>query len=60
MAIIHGLRYALHVIVHPFDGFWDLKHEKRGNLASALIILAATILAYMGGEAVYRFSLQLQ
>lgn len=50
MAIIHGLRYALHVIVHPFDGFWDLKHEKRGNLASALIILAATILAYMGGR----------
>jgi len=26
-----GLRYALYVIVHPFDGFWDLKHEKRGQ-----------------------------
>jgi hypothetical protein len=21
------LRFALYVIVHPFDGFWDLTHE---------------------------------
>jgi hypothetical protein len=26
-------------MVRPFDGFWDLKHEKRGSLGSALIIL---------------------
>ena len=25
------LLYAFHVIFHPFDGFWDLKHEKRGG-----------------------------
>ena len=30
-----SLRYALHVISHPFDGFWDLIHEKRGTLAAA-------------------------
>ena len=30
-----SLRYALHVITHPFDGFWDLIHEKRGTLAAA-------------------------
>ena len=30
-----SLRYALHVITHPFDGFWDLTHEHRGNLAVA-------------------------
>ena len=29
------LRYALYVIFHPFDGFWDLVHEKRGSLAAA-------------------------
>lgn len=29
------LRYGLHVIFHPFDGFWDLKHEKRGGIAAA-------------------------
>ena len=30
-----SLRYSLHVITHPFDGFWDLIHEKRGSLAAA-------------------------
>lgn len=36
------LRYALHVIVRPFDGFWDLSREKRGSVAAAntIIILA--------------------
>lgn len=40
------LLYAFHVIIHPFDGFWDLKHEKRGSVRSALVILIITILAY--------------
>jgi len=26
------LLYAFHVIFHPFDGFWDLKHELRGSV----------------------------
>ena len=30
-----SLRYAFHVITHPFDGFWDLIHEKRGTIAAA-------------------------
>ena len=30
-----SLRYSLHVITHPFDGFWDLIHEKKGTLAAA-------------------------
>jgi hypothetical protein len=30
---------------HPFDGFWDLKHEKRGSLRAALTILGAVIVA---------------
>lgn len=40
------LLYAFHVILHPFDGFWDLKHEKRGSARSAFVILIVTILAY--------------
>lgn len=40
------LLYAFHVMLHPFDGFWDLKHEKRGSIRSALVILVITILAY--------------
>ncbi len=30
-----SLRYSLHVITHPFDGFWDLIHEQRGTMAAA-------------------------
>ena len=30
-----SLKYSLYVITHPFDGFWDLVHEKRGTMAAA-------------------------
>ena len=40
------LLYINHVIFHPFDGFWDLKHEKRGSLRAALTIFAILILSY--------------
>ncbi len=39
--VLDGLNYAFYVIFHPFDGFYDLKHEKRGNAASATVIFAA-------------------
>ena len=32
-AIKEQMRFALHISTHPFDGFWDLKHEKRGSVA---------------------------
>ena len=37
--------YCFYVMVHPFDGFWDLKHEKRGSVRGGLCILALTILS---------------
>ncbi len=40
-----SLKYALYVITHPFDGFWDLTHEKRGSIAAANTILFLTLLA---------------
>jgi tetratricopeptide (TPR) repeat protein len=40
------LLYVFHVIFHPFDGFWDLKHEKRGSLRAAITILGMTIIAF--------------
>ncbi len=40
-----SLKYALYVITHPFDGFWDLTHEKRGSLAAANTILLLTLLS---------------
>lgn len=37
------IMYAFHCMLHPFDGFWDLKHEKRGGLRGAtLLLLLAT------------------
>ena len=30
-----SVKYSLHVITHPFDGFWDLIHEQRGTIAAA-------------------------
>lgn len=32
---LSSMRYALYVITHPFDGFWDLIHEKKGSIAAA-------------------------
>lgn len=40
-----SLRFSLHCITHPLDGFWDLTHEKRGTVAAANTILLLTILA---------------
>ena len=39
-----SLRYALYVITHPFDGFWDLIHEKRGTIAAANTFLLLFLL----------------
>ena len=36
------LRYAFYILFHPFDGFYDLKHEKRGSMRVALILYALT------------------
>lgn len=39
------LIFPFHLVFHPFDGFWDLKHEKRGSVRGGLTILGLTILA---------------
>lgn len=41
------LLYAFHLIFHPFDGFWDLKHENRGGIRGATVILMTTILIFI-------------
>lgn len=38
--------YGFWVINHPFDGFWDLKHEKRGSVRGAFFYIAMTVLAF--------------
>ena len=37
--------YGFYVIMHPFDGFWDLKHEKRGSVRGGICILVLTVFA---------------
>jgi Yip1 domain. len=41
MRFLKELRYSLHVAIHPFDGFWDLKYENKGKLRVALFMLLA-------------------
>jgi len=44
---LEELLYMFHLVFHPFDGFWDLKHEKRGSIRAGTTILAVTILAFV-------------
>ncbi len=39
--------YAFHVMFHPFDGFWDLKNEKRGSVRGGTFWLGLTIAVYI-------------
>lgn len=41
---VSSLKYAFYVMSHPFDGFWDLIHEKRGTLAAAHTFLILFLL----------------
>ena len=43
---VQELLFVFHLIVHPFDGFWDLKHEKRGSVRAGSTILAVAILVF--------------
>ena len=38
------LLFVFHLIFHPLDGFWDLKHEHRGSRKAATVIVALLVL----------------
>lgn len=40
------LLYGFYVIFHPFDGFYDLKHERRGSLRASFVFLGLTVLTF--------------
>lgn len=44
--LVRQVRYAAYSMIHPFDGFWDIKREKRGSLAAAGILYALFFLLY--------------
>lgn len=42
----HEIAYGFYIIFHPFDGFWDLKHEKRGSLRGAIFFIVLAIATF--------------
>jgi hypothetical protein len=42
----HEIAYGFYIIFHPFDGFWDLKHEKRGSVRGAIFFIVLAIAAF--------------
>lgn len=41
------MKYAFYIILHPFDGFWDLKYHKKNSFAAANIILLLFCIVYV-------------
>ena len=50
--------YAFHLIFHPFDGYWDLKHEKRGSVRAATfyLVIAVITICYQAVGRAYIFN----
>ncbi len=42
---LNQVLYAFYIMLHPFDGFWDVKHEKRGSVKAATTIALFLIFA---------------
>lgn len=40
------IAYGFYIIFHPFDGFWDLKHEKRGSIRGAVFFIVLAIATF--------------
>ncbi len=47
MEVLKSLKYSFYVILHPFNGFWNLKHEKKGNVKAAVSILLLLTITYV-------------
>ena len=43
---VQEILFAFHLMFHPFDGFWDLKHEKRGSLRGAGFWVGVAVLVF--------------
>lgn len=39
------IKFPLHLIVHPFDGFWDMKYEGKGKVRVTLTILFLVVIS---------------
>ncbi len=39
--------YGFHSMFHPFDGYWDIKHEHRASCKGATFILVLTVVSFV-------------
>jgi hypothetical protein len=39
------IKFPLHLIVHPFDSFWDMKYERKGKIRVTLTILLLVVIS---------------
>jgi hypothetical protein len=39
------IKFPLHLIVHPFDSFWDMKYEGKGKIRVTLTILLLVVIS---------------
>lgn len=47
MELLNQLKYSTYVIFHPFKGFWDLKHDKKGSLKASFIFISIICFVYI-------------
>jgi len=47
MTIKERIRYPFHVMLHPFDGFWCLKSEKKGGVKTAFVLMALLFVTFI-------------
>ena len=40
----NGIKHIFYIYSHPFDGFWIMKHEKKGNMKTAFLIFLLLII----------------
>ncbi len=52
------LLYSLYLIFHPFKGFYELKHEQRGSVRSATVLLALAALSFLCNGMMQAYGLQ--
>jgi len=46
LKIVKEYRYATYCMIHPFDGFWDIKREKKGSFKAALLLYLSFFIVY--------------
>lgn len=54
-SILNDIKFAFHILTHPFDGFWDLKRESKGKVYLACIFFAFLIITNILNQQVTGF-----